>query len=322
MKMGLLTLCTAIMMSLVPGAQADNAYPQRPIKIIVPYTPGDGPDITARLIGDHIAQQLGQPVVIENKPGASGQIGLAQTARAEPDGYTLGVGLVTNLSLAPHAYKDVSYSSLEDFSPVALVAMNYLALVTRPDAPFENVTEMIGWAQDHPGELSVGTTSVGGLPHMSLEMLAHQNDFTFLNVPYQGNSAIVTDLMGGLLDIGLNAYTSIADQIESGKLKLLGITYPERDPQLPELPAISEFVDGYSSTGWFGIVAPAGVPEDILEQLNLAINEAIESDKMQKTMHTLGLIPVTESKGYFAQFLEEEDEKFARLVKDIGYEPM
>ena len=175
---GLAALCA--LLSLSPYAMA-QAYPNRPIKIIVPYTPGDGPDVIARLIGNKISERLGQPVLIDNKAGASGQIGLDMTAKSPPDGYTLGVGLVTNLALAPHAYKSVPYDVLKDFAPVALGAINYLALVARPDAPFKNVSEMIQWAKANPGKMTIGTTSTGGLPHMSFELLAFMSGFKFLN---------------------------------------------------------------------------------------------------------------------------------------------
>jgi len=219
-----------------------QSYPSRPIKIIVPYTPGDGPDVIARLIGDKISQRLGQAVVIDNRAGASGQIGLELTAKAPPDGYTLGVGLVTNLALAPYAYKSIPYDPLKDFTPVALGAINYLALVARPDAPFKNVGEMIQWAKDNPGKMTIGTTSTGGLPHMSFELLAHMSGFKFLNVPYKGNGPIVSDLTGGRLDLGVTSYTSIAGLADSGRLKVLGITNPARDPALPNLPTIGETV--------------------------------------------------------------------------------
>src|SRR5690606_31300010 len=242
----------AIFMSLsAPVSMAAQDYPTRPIPIIVPYTPGDGPDVIARLIGEKISKRLGQPVVVENKAGASGQIGLSATANAAPDGYTLGVGLVTNLALAPHTYKNLPYDPLKDFTPVALAAMNYLALVARPDAPFKTVQEMTQWAKDNPGKLTIGTTSSGGLPHMSFELLANMSGFEFMNVPYKGNSAVVTDLTGGRTDLGVVAYTSVAPLIESGRLKLLGITNPTRDPALPDLPTIAESVEGYSAVGWF-----------------------------------------------------------------------
>src|SRR5690606_19389917 len=276
----------------------------RPITIIVPYTPGDGPDVTARLTGEKISKSLGQPVVVENKAGASGQLGLSLTAREKPDGYTLGLGLVTNLALAPHAYTSVPYDPLKDFTPVALVAKNYLALVSRPNAPYKTVSEMIDWAKEHPGELTIGTTSVGGLPHMSFEKLAHMSGFTFLNVPYKGNGPVITDLTGGRTDLGVTSYTSVAPMVQSGKLRLLGITYPTHDPELPELPTISDSVEGYSSIGWFAFVAPAGTPDSIVKKINNAINEALAQPDLQEKMNTLGLIPVMESPEYFSEFLK------------------
>ncbi|MBV7483484.1 tripartite tricarboxylate transporter substrate binding protein [Bordetella sp. BOR01] len=315
---GLATLLAALS---TPWSAAAQDYPNRPITIIVPYTPGDGPDVIARLVGAEIGQRMGQSVVIENKAGASGQIGLTLTAKAPPDGYTLGVGLVTNLALASHTYKDLPYDPLKDFTPVALATMNYLALVSRPDAPFKTVPEMIAWAKANPGKLQIGTTSMGGLPHMSFELLAHMSGIKFMNVPYKGNGPIAADLTGGRIDLGVTSYTSSAPLIEAGRLNLLGITYPSRDPKLPQLPTIGESVKGYSSVGWFGFVAPAGTPPEIVDKLNAEINRALQQPNLQKTMSTLGLIPVTESPEYFARLLKSENEKFGKLVSEIGYQP-
>jgi len=314
-------LAIALAQACISSAVFAEDFPSRPISIIVPYTPGDGPDVMARLIGDKISKSLGQPVVVENKAGASGQLGLSLTARAKPDGYTLGVGLVTNLALAPYAYKNVPYDPLNDFEPVAIAAKNYLALVSRPDAPFKTVSGMIEWAKANPGKLTIGTTSMGGLPHMSFELLAYMSGFTFLNVPYKGNGPIVTDLTGGRIDLGVTSYTSVAPLLQSGSLQLLGITYPTRDPELPDLPTISDAVKGYSSVGWFAFVAPAGTPKSIVKKINGAINEALAQPDLQEKMKTLGLIPVMESPEDFAAFLKAENAKFAKLVKDINYQP-
>ena len=312
----------ALFSLLSPAASAlANTFPTKPITIIVPYTPGDGPDVIARLVGTEISEHLGQPVVIENKAGASGQIGLTMTSKAAPDGYTLGVGLVTNLALASQTYKNLPYDPLKSFAPVALSAMNYLALVARPNAPFKTVSEMIEWAKANPGKLTIGTTSTGGLPHMSFELLAHMSGIKFLNVPYKGNGPVVTDLTGGRIDLGVTSYTSVASLVENGRLRLLGITYPTRDPKLPDLPTIGESVEGYQSIGWFGFVAPAGTPSEIVNKLNDEINRAIKQPEIQKTMATLGLLPVTESPQYFGKLLQSENQKFSKLVTDIGYQP-
>jgi tripartite-type tricarboxylate transporter receptor subunit TctC len=322
MKRRLLAAAALLLPTLLAGtvAAAEN-WPTRPIKIIVAYTPGDGPDVIARLIGDKISERLGQPVVIDNKPGASGQIGLTLTAKSPPDGYTLGVALVTNLALAPHTYRNLPYDPLKDFAPVALGAINYLSLVARPDAPFSTVGEMIAWAKANPGKMTIGTTSSGGLPHMSFELLAYMSGFKFTNIPYKGNGPVVTDLTGGRLDLGVTSYTSVAALVDAGKLKLLGITYPTRDPKLPNLPTIGETVKGYGAPGWFGFVAPAGTPPEIVKRLNEEINRAIQLPDVQKTMGTLGLIPRTDTAEAFAILIKSDNEKFGKLVKDIGYQP-
>jgi tripartite-type tricarboxylate transporter receptor subunit TctC len=319
-----LLACAALALSVLGLASpvlAADAFPSRPIRIIVPYTPGDGPDVIARLVGQKIGEKLGQPVIIDNRAGASGQIGLDLAAKAPADGYTLGLGLVTNMALAQHTYKTLPYDPLKDFTPVALGAVNYLALVARPDAPFQNVTEMIQYAKANPNKLTIGTTSSGGLPHMSFELLAYMAGFKFLNIPYKGNGPVVADLTGGRLDLGVTAYTSVAPLVEAGKLKLLGITYPTRDPKLASLPAISEFVKGYGAVGWFGFLAPAGTPPDVVHKLNAAINDAIKQPDVQKTMGTLGLIPSPESAEDFARRIRGDSDKFGKLVKDIGYQP-
>jgi tripartite-type tricarboxylate transporter receptor subunit TctC len=303
------------------GAALADTFPSKPIKIIVPYTPGDGPDVIARLIGEKIGQRLGQPVVVDNKPGASAQIGPSMVKQAPPDGYTLGVVLVTNLALAAHTHKNLPYNPIKDFAPVALGAINYLAMVARPDAPFNTTAEMIAWAKANPGKMTIGTTSTGGLPHMSFEMLASMSGFKFTNIPYKGNGPVVADLTGGRLDLGVTSYTSVAALVESGKLKLLGITHPTRDPKLPNLPTIGETVKGYAAPGWFGFVAPAGTPPEIVKRLNDEINRAIDLPDVQKTMGTLGLIPKTGTPDEFAALIRADNDKFAKLVKDIGYQP-
>lgn len=311
----------AVPLLFAAGTAMAQAWPSRPIRMIVPYTPGDGPDVLARLIGEKIGDRLGQPVVVDNKPGASAQIGPSLVAKAPPDGYTLGTGLVTNLALAPYTHKNLPYDPLKDFAPVALGAINYLSLVARPDAPFGNVNEMIAWAKANPGKMTIGTTSSGGLPHMSFELLAHMSGFKFTNIPYKGNGPVVTDLAGGRLDVGVTSYTSVAALVESGKLKLLGITHPQRDPKLPNLPTIGESVKGYAAPGWFGFFAPAGTPPEVVKRLNEEINRAIALPDVQKTMGTLGLIPRTGTAEDFANLLKSENEKFRMLVKEIGYQP-
>lgn len=298
-----------------------QAYPTRPIRLIVPYSPGDAPDVLARLVGNQLSERLGQPVVVENKPGASGQIGISQVAKSAPDGYTLGLGLVTNLALAPYTFKSIPYDPLKDLAPVALGATNYFALVARPDAPFKTVAEMIQWAKAHPGQLRIGTTSQGGHPHMSFELLAQMAGFRFTNIPYKAGGAAVQELSGGLLDLGVLAYTSVAGMVDSGKLRVLAISAGERDPRLPNVPTVGETVKDYAMAGWFGFVAPAGTPADIIQKLNAEINRAVGLPDVQKAMANVGLTPSPGSPEQFAQLIQRDNRRFARLVKEVGYQP-
>lgn len=315
------SFASALVAMLLPPAAMAQGYPSRPIRMIVPYSPGDAPDVLARLVGAQLSERLGQAVVIENKPGASGQIGINQVAKAAPDGYTLGVGLVTNLALAPYTFKSLPYDPLRDLAPVALGATNYFALVARPDAPYKNVAELIQWAKDHPGQLRIGTTSQGGHPHMSFELLAQMAGFRFTNVPYKAGGAVTQELLGGLLDLGVVAYTSVAGMVDSGKLRVLGISPAERDPKLPNVPTVGETVKGYAMSGWFGFVAPAGTPPDVIAKLNAEINRALALPDVQKAMANVGLTPSPATSEQFGQLIQRDNKRFAKLVKDVGYQP-
>lgn len=312
--------CLFTLLAILFGANATAAYPDRPIRIIVPFTPGDGPDVIARLIGSKISARLGQSVVIENKAGASGQIALTELKRAEPDGYTMALGLVTNLALAPHAYKSVPYDPLKDFTPVALLGANYLALVTSPDSQFKTLADMIAWARANPGKLSIGTTSIGGFPHMSFELLGTLAGFSFVNVAYKGNGPIISDLLGGRIEGGFSSYTGFAPLIQAGKLRLLGITNPGADPLLPDLPVMGDTVKGYGSLGWFGLVAPTGTPAPIVNQLNREINDAMALEDVRQTMQKLGMTPAMISPQAFGEIMTNDYNKFGKLVRDIGFE--
>jgi len=322
MKSMLVGLLSAMFILVVPGAHGQtDTYPSKPIKIIVPYPPGDGTDVVARLIGTKMSGILGQPVVIENRAGAGGQIGLRQAASAPADGYTLTLGQAATLALFPHTYKDIPYHPLDDFVPVAALAANYLAITARPNSPFKTIPEMIQWAKEHPNTLTLGTTSNGGFQHMSMELLAQMAGFTFRNIAYKGIQQVVTDLVGERIDVAMPPYTTVAPLVESGSLTILGITYPERDPQLPKLKSVGEMVKGYGSVGWYGFLAPAGTPDSVVRKLNEVINQALKMPDVKQTMMNLGLIQIVESPDYFSRLIHSEYDKFGKLVKQIGYTP-
>jgi tripartite-type tricarboxylate transporter receptor subunit TctC len=298
-----------------------QSYPSRPIKVIVPFPPGDAADILARLIGPKVQERTGQAMVVENRPGASGQLGMGVLREAAADGYTIGVGQGGNLVVAPHTYRKIPYDPLKDFVPVALLATNYLAVIANPNVPFKDAAEMVAWAKANPGRLTLATNGEGGFPHLAFENLAAMGGFKFQHIPYKGASQIAGDVIGGQVQLGIGAYTSLSPHVNSGRARLIAVTNPVRVPNKPELPIFADAVAGYDSRGWFGYVAPAGTPRDIVRKLNDEINRAMRQPDVSEKMVAAGLIIVTESPEFFAAVLKSDYDKYGKLVKDIGFTP-
>jgi tripartite-type tricarboxylate transporter receptor subunit TctC len=298
-----------------------QSYPSRPIRVIVPYPPGDAADILSRLIGPKVSERLGQQMVVENRPGASGQIGLELLKNSAPDGYTIGVGQGGNLVVAPHTYKKLPYDPLRDFAPVAVLATNYLAVVANPDAPFKTAAEMVAWAKANPGRLTLATNGEGGFPHLAFENLAMMGGFTFQHIPYKGATQIATDVIGGQVQLGIGAYTSLSPHVLSGRLRLIAVTNPVRVPNKPELPIFADAVPGYDSRGWFGYVAPAATPREVIRLLNEEINRAMKHPDVADKMVASGLIIVTEPPEFFGDIIRSDYAKYGKLVRDIGFNP-
>jgi tripartite-type tricarboxylate transporter receptor subunit TctC len=288
---------------------------------VAPYAAGGPIDISARLLAARLQESLGQPVVVENRPGASGQIGLDLLAHAPADGYTIGVGQGGNLVVAPHTYKKLPYDPLKDFVAVSLLATNYLAIVANPDVPFKTPAEMVAWAKANPGKLTLATNGEGGFPHLAFEQIRTMAGFTYTHIPYKGASQIMTDVMGGQVQMGIGAYTSLSVQVKSGRVKLLGVTNPVKVPNNPDLPLVADAVPGYDFRGWFGYVAPAGTPREIVHKLNDEINRAMKLPDVADKMTAAGLIIVDESPEYFGDFIRSEYAKYGKLVRDIGFQP-
>ena len=301
-------------------AQA-QPYPAKPIRLIVPFPPAETMDVMSRLIGPKLGERLGQPVVIENRPGASGMLGLDLVAKAAPDGYTIGAGQGGNMVILPHTSRNIPYNVLKDFVPIALSTTNYLAIVGNLNAPFKNIGEMVAYAKANPGKLTVATNGEGGFPHLAFEHLRTMAGFTFTHVPYKGASAIVTDIVGGQVLTGITSIATATPHVKSERVRMLAVTNATRVALWPDAPAAAEAVPGYESNGWFGYVAPAGTPRDIVLKLNAEINRAIREPDVSEKLVNAGLTIVTESPQYFAEYLKRDYAKYGKLVKDIGYTP-
>jgi len=310
----------AFVLGLAPSVLAQS-WPSKPIKIIIPFPPGNTTDIMARLIGPKIAERLGQPIIVENRPGASGMLGLDYVAKAAPDGYILAAGQGGNMVVLPHTSKNIPYDALKDFVPIAVSTTNYLGIVAYPEVPFKSVGEMISYAKANPGKLTVATNGEGGFPHLAFEHLRVMGGFTFTHVPYKGSAAIATDVIGGQVQVGIDGITGLAPHVRSGRLRLLAITNRARVPLWPDTPTAGEAVPGYESGGWFGYVAPARTPRNIILRMNEEINRAIVLPDISEKLVGAGLIIVTESPEYFASLIKSDYAKYGKLTRDIGFQP-
>ena len=313
--------CALVVCALATGTATAQKYPVKTIRIIVPQLPGDSCDTIARLLGQKMADKLGQQVVVDNRPGASGSIGLQLAAQAPADGYTIACGQGGNMSVLPHTMKKIPYDALKDFAPISLVATNYLALVVHPSTPFRNVAEFVQYLKANPGKVTFASNGEGAFIHMATELFRSSVGFDYLHVPFKGVPAMAQELMAGRVDAGFSSFTAMYPFIQAGRVRLLGIAKATRAPNYPDFPTIAETVPGFSSGGWFGLVAPARVPKEIIAVLNREANAAMKQPDVKKKLETLGLDLWTESPEYFGKLMQSEYDKYGKVARDIGLTP-
>jgi tripartite-type tricarboxylate transporter receptor subunit TctC len=303
------------------GGVHGQGYPAKSIRVIIPAAPGDSCDTLTRLVGTKMSERLGQQFAVDNRPGAGGQLGLALLSRAPADGYTIGCGQGGNMVLAPIVQQKVPYDTLKDFAPVAALVSNFPALVVHPSVPFRNVKDLVTYAKAHPGKLSFGSNGEGAFIHFSTELFRMQAGFTYLHVPYKSVQTIVTEIMGGRIDAVLTSFVNVQPHILSGRVRLLGIGRTTRAPNYPDFPAIAETLPGFQAGGWFGIIAPAGTPRDVVVLLNREINRALTQPDVREKLTAFALEIHTESPEYFADLIRRDTEKWGKLARDIGFKP-
>ena len=303
------------------GGALAQAYPAKPIRVIIPGAPGDTCDTMLRLIGHKFLEKTGYAFVLDNRPGAVGQIGLQFIAQAPADGYTIGCGQGGNMVVIPLAYKKVAYDSIKDFAPITLLASNYLALAVHPNVPFKTTRELINYGKANPDKLAFGTNGEGGFLHFATELFRKEAGFTYFHVPFKNAGLIVTDLIGGRIDATLSAFITVQPHAVSKRLRILGVAREKRAPNYPDFPTLGETVPGFASGGWFGAIAPAGVPKDIIALLNREMNAVLKMPDILEKTTLLGLDTYTESPEFFAQTLRNDIEKWGKLARDIGFKP-
>jgi tripartite-type tricarboxylate transporter receptor subunit TctC len=313
MKRLLLLVAVLVLASGAASAQ----YPAKPVRIIVPYPPGGTTDILARLTAAKLTDSLGQPFIVENRPGASAAIGSQAVARAPADGYTLLMGTISSHGINS-AIAKLPYDAIKDFAPVTVVASTPNVITVHPQLPARNLAELLALARAKPGKLNFGSTSPGGSPHMSAELLKMMARVDVVHVPYKGAGPMLTDLIGGQIDIGFDNLPSSMGHIRSGKVRAIAVTTPKRWPGAPDIPAVAESVPGYEVSGWFGLLAPAGTPAPVVDTLYRAIAAMLRQPEVQKQMLELGAEPVANPPEAFARQIAAEVEKWKKVVAATG----
>lgn len=304
------------------GTAQAQGYPNKPIRIIVPAGSGDSCDILSRLVAPKLTVRLGQPIVIDNRAGSAGQLGLTLIKQAAPDGYTLGCGQGGNMVIVPLAYSKVAYDSRKDFTPVAMMASNFLGLVVSPKTPFKTVQELIDYGRANPGKLTFGTNGEGAFLHFATEQFRLMAGFEYMHVPYRAMSDVFTQMLGGEIQASLGSFISVQPLVDSGKLRLLGIARATRSPDYPNVPTIAETLPGFTSGGWFGMIAPAGLPKEIGALLNKEINWALQQPDVRERMKKLGLEIHTEPPEFFTELLNRDVASWGKVVKDMNFKPL
>lgn len=307
---------TTILGMSTTWAQNVQGYPNRPVTINVPFSAGGTTDILARVIGQKLGERWGVSVVVENKPGAGGNIGTAQVARAAPDGYTMVMGTIGTHAINPSLYKSMPYNAIADFAPITRTAMVPNALVVPKDAPYNTVEELIAYGKKNPGKLTFGSSGHGSTLHMSGETFKMMTGVDMVHVPYKGSTPAVTDLLSGQISMIFDNLPSALPHVKSGRLKVLAVTSAKRSDQLPDVPTVSEAgVPGYEVVSWFGLWAPAKTPPAVVEKINKDVIAIIESPEIQKQIRDQGAVPNPDTPAEFAAFIESEGKKWAEVVR-------
>ncbi len=304
--------------ALVTNAQA-QAWPAKPLRIIVPFSAGGNTDILARLIGQELTRSLGQPVVVENKPGAAGNIGADYVAKSPPDGYTYVMGTVGTHAINASLYRKMPYDTVKDFAPVTLIASVPNVLVVYPPLPVNSVSDLIAYARANPGKLYFASSGAGTSIHLSGELFKTMTGVDITHVPYKGSAPAVTDLIGGQVQLMFDNLPTSLPYIKAGKLRALAITSATRTPALPELPTMIESgLAGFDIGSWFGVFAPAGTPKEIITRVNADIQKSMQTQEMRDKLLQLGAQPVGLGPEAFAAHVKAEMARWAKVVKESG----
>ena len=298
---------------------AQTTYPTKTIRIIVPYTPAGTTDILARAMGQKFTEAWSQPVLVDNRPGANGNIGTEVAAKAAPDGYTLLMGTAATHGTNPGLYPKLQFDAVRDFAPISLVAVVPNIVVVTNSLAAKNLPDLITYAKANPGKLSHGSPGQGSTGHLSAELLKTMTGAVMTHVPYKGSAAVLQDLMGGQLQVVIDNIPPYLPQVRAGKIRALAVTSAKRSPAAPQLPTVAEAgVKGYEASSWFGFFAPAGTPPDILAKLAAETQRILQSPDMKDRLLSLGAQPAANTPEEFATFVRDEIAKWGGVIRNAG----
>lgn len=315
---GVLASLLFVALGAVPAAAqtAPPDYPNKPIRVVVTFPPGGSTDAVIRMLTPRLNEKLGQPVIVDNRPGAGGNVGLSLVAKSPADGYTVGLGAAGGLSANVSLYAQMPFDPVKDFKPVGMVAAIPFVLIGHPSTSARNLSELIAQARREPGKLSIGHGGNGTAMHLSTALLGQMADARFVEVPYRGSGPAALDTLGGQIPLAIVDLPSALQQIKAGKLIAYAVTSPQRLPMLPEVPTMAEAgLPGYDSTGWFGLVAPAGTPDAIVARLNTELNAALSDPLIQVAMRNLGVEPSPGTPAAFGNYIASETTKWAKVIQ-------
>lgn len=312
-------LATGTLALLGPLTASAQEFPSRPMKLVAPLAPGGATDLVARVLAERAGKILGQPMVVENRPGAGGTVGSALVVQSPPDGHTLLMGTIGTLAISPAMYPKMPYDTDRDLTPVVLVAGGQFALVVHPSFPARNFEEFLEQARAQPGKINYGSAGNGSTLHLGMELLASMAGLRLTHVPYKGSGPLVTALAAGEVQVGLPDVPSVMQFVRSGRLRALAVTGTQRDPTLPDVPTVTESgIKGYDVVVWLGVMAPARTPPEIINRLNEAMVRALREPEVSARLKEFGMQVYASSPSEFARFLSAERAKWEPIVRTSG----
>lgn len=303
------------------AAESVKDYPSKPVRLIAPFTPGAGTDTTARMIAKHLGEQWNQQVVVDNRTGANGDIGMTIVAKAPADGYTIVLGYIANLAIGPSLYDKMPYDPIKDFASITQVAGASNIFVIHPSLPARNFKEFIAYAKANPKKVTFATAGVASVGHLTGELLNDMAGIDMLHVPYKGSGQAISDLLGGHVKVMISGMASTLPQVHAGKLIGIATTGLKRTPATPEIPTIAETYPGFESSSWFGVLAPAGTPKPIIARLNADLHKSLKDATVAKRLAAVGFEITYGTPEQFTAYIKSETKKWAKVVKASGAKP-